>query len=188
MNPAYYLWIKDVLGMGGVLLLWTFIIYWMHRLAHIHHPRNPLWQLHRAHHAIGYLSAPSQSTWPRFGQFLLWLGSWRASLDVIVSMTIPAIVIAIIIPRYGVPLLIFHYFYELFCSEYALDHNPNIQGGITRVFAWGDFHLLHHMTPRNNFCLIITLWDRVFRTAVDPVPGTAARRRKSVLEQKANQL
>ncbi len=186
MNPIYFSWIKDVAGIVGVVLVWTFSIYWLHRLAHIHHPKNPLWHLHRAHHAIHYLGTPRKSFWPSLGQFLFWLGSWRASLDVIVTITIPAIILAVFLPRYGIPLLIFHYFYEVFCSEYALDHNPNIKGRLTRIFAWGDFHLLHHMTPRNNFSLIITFWDRVFGTAVDPSPGTAERRQKSLLAQKAN--
>lgn len=188
MNPVEYSWMKDAAGFIGVILLWTLVMYWIHRLAHIHHPKNPFWQLHRAHHAVAYLSAPSKSTWPRLGQLVFWLGSWRATLDVIVTMTIPAILIAILIPRYGIFLLAFHYIYELFFSEYALDHNPKIKGFITHIFAWGDFHLLHHMTPRKNYSLIITLWDRVFQTAEDPAPGTAERRQKFLLEQKANRL
>jgi sterol desaturase/sphingolipid hydroxylase (fatty acid hydroxylase superfamily) len=174
---------KFAIGFAGVFLLWTGIIYGLHRASHWHHPRNPLWHLHRAHHRHPYLQAESGSAWPRWPQFFLWLGSWRASLDVFVVMTLPAIAIALLWPRYGVPLLVFHYVYEVFCSEYALDHNPKIRGVWTRWFAWGDYHLYHHMKPKRNYSLLITLWDRVFGTAVDPEPGTAAQQQRLHLDR-----
>jgi sterol desaturase/sphingolipid hydroxylase (fatty acid hydroxylase superfamily) len=181
-------WMVFSIGVGGAFLAWTFLVYWMHRLSHIHHARNPLWQLHRAHHMHPYLSQSGASKMPTFGQLFLWLGSWRASLDVFVVMTMPAILIAIISPRFGIPILVFHYVYEIFCSEYALDHNPNVQGRVTRIFAWGDFHLFHHMMPKRNFCLVITLWDRIFLTATDPKPGTAQSRQRQLLQAKVQQL
>jgi len=171
----------DIAWMAAVFLVWTFAIYWLHRISHLTHPYNPLWQVHRAHHKIPYLSEPSGSKFPRIGQFFLWLGSWRASLDVILVMTLPALLIALAIPRYGIPLLVFHYVYELFCSEYALDHNPRIKGDIVKYFAWGDFHLFHHTASKNNFGLVITLWDRVFGTSVDPEPGTAEKRQLQMI-------
>jgi sterol desaturase/sphingolipid hydroxylase (fatty acid hydroxylase superfamily) len=163
-------------------LIWTLVIYCMHRLAHISHRWNPLWQLHRAHHRNPYLSQLPESKWPKFGQWFLWLGNWRASLDVIVSMTLPLLIIAYFAPHVGLPLLVFHYFYELFFSEYGLDHNPNIQGKATRFFAWGEFHLYHHLTPKKNFGLLITLWDRLLGTAVDPAPGTAWTKIRNVMK------
>jgi sterol desaturase/sphingolipid hydroxylase (fatty acid hydroxylase superfamily) len=184
MRFDWQTWLQHGVNMALVLLLWTFAMYWLHRLSHWHHPKNPLWQLHRAHHTIPYLSAPSESPWPKLGQFFLWLGSWRASLDVFVVMTLPAIVIALVTPTYGIPLLLFHYLYEVLCSEYALDHNPRVQGWLTRFFAWGDFHLFHHMSPKHNYALIFTLWDRVFGTAVDPQPGTALKRQERALNAK----
>ena len=174
---------SDLAGVFFAFLLWTFMIYWLHRWAHISHRLNPLWQIHRAHHAIIYLGKQPTVLRPRWYQYFFWLGDWRASIDVIISMTLPAILIACIWPRYGIPLLVFHYFYEVFFSEYVLDHNPRIQGKITQIFAWGDFHLFHHMAPRKNFCLIITLWDRVFGTAEDPHPGTALRRQQVLTKQ-----
>ena len=174
----------DTIWMVSLVLLWTFIAYWLHRLSHISHPNNPLWQIHRAHHKIPYLSEPTGSILPRFGQFFLWLGSWRASLDVIMVMTLPALLIAVAFPRYGIPLLVFHYFYEVFCSEYALDHNPQIKGKVVKYFAWGDFHLFHHVSPKKNFGLIITLWDRVFGTSTDPEPGSAEKRQMQMLDSR----
>jgi sterol desaturase/sphingolipid hydroxylase (fatty acid hydroxylase superfamily) len=177
-------WIEFPIGIGAAFLAWTFLVYWMHRLSHIHHRHNPLWQLHRAHHMIPYLSQPTGSAAPKIGQFFLWLGTWRTSLDVFLVMTMPAVFIAFFLPRFGIPVLVFHYCYEIFCSEYSLDHNPKVQGWLTRIFAWGDFHLFHHMMPKRNFSLIITLWDRVFFTATDPKPGTAQMRQQQLLAAK----
>jgi sterol desaturase/sphingolipid hydroxylase (fatty acid hydroxylase superfamily) len=188
MSNHIVLLLKDLGGFTAAFLLWTFMIYWLHRLSHIRHQKNPLWQLHCAHHATPYLSAPSLSPWPKFAQLFFWLGSWRATLDVLVVMTLPALLIALIAPRYGLMLLAFHYFYEVFCSEYALDHNPRIQGFWTRIFAWGDFHLFHHISTRNNYGLIITLWDRVFGSAVDPIPGTAMERQKKLIGAKLKRI
>ena len=174
-----------LLGILLTFLVWTLCLYVMHRLSHIPHKYNPLWQLHRAHHRIPYLSTPSGSVWPQFGQFFLWLGNWRASLDVIVSMTLPAIALAIAVPKYGVPVLVLHYFYEIFLSEYALDHNPRIQGAVTRYWACGDYHLHHHAHPARNFGLMLTLWDRVFGSAFDPQPGAALARQQKLITARA---
>lgn len=174
--------------MGGLLLtflVWTLVMYWLHRWSHAHHRRNPLWWIHAAHHRIPYLSRPPDSKLPRWPQFLLWLGNWRASLDVLLVMTLPLVIIAFIAPQYGIPLLVFHYFYEIFFSEYLLDHNPRIHGRITHTFAWGDYHLHHHAHPRRNFGLMITLWDRVFGTAEDPPVGAAMRKVEQMLARQA---
>jgi sterol desaturase/sphingolipid hydroxylase (fatty acid hydroxylase superfamily) len=168
-------------GFLATFLVWTLIMYGMHRLSHANHRRNPLWWIHTAHHRIPYLSRPPVSRLPVWPQFVLWLGNWRASLDVLISMTLPLVLIALLVPQYGVPLLVLHYFYEIFCSEYLLDHNPRIRGWITRVFAWGDYHLHHHAHPRRNFGLLITLWDRVFKTAEDPLEGAAMRKVEQML-------
>lgn len=165
--------------LGAAFLLWTLAIYWLHRLSHMRARWNPLWRIHRAHHRHPYLRRYEPAGWPRAGQWFLWLGDWESSLDVIVQMTIPLLVIAWIWPDVGVPLLVFHYLYELFLSESQLDHNPKITGRATRYFAWGDFHLHHHINPKHNYGLMITLWDRVFGSAHDPAPGSAWRRIQS---------
>ncbi len=169
-------WMTYIGRLAGAFLLWTFIIYWMHWLSHRRSSWNPLFKLHRAHHRHPYLRQYEPSLWPKPGQWLFWLGDWQSSLDVIVQMTVPLLVITWFAPDVGVPLLVFHYVYEVFLSESQLDHNPRITGPLTHWFAWGDFHLQHHVHPKQNLCLIITLWDRVFGTAHDPAPGMAWHR------------
>lgn len=170
-------------GLALCFLGWTLVMYWLHRLSHVHHRYNLLWRLHTAHHRIPYLSRPPQSRWPTWPQYFGWLGTWRATLDVLVVMTLPLLLLAIWLPHYGVPLLVFHYLYEVFLSEYMLDHNPRVTGTPTRWFAWGDFHLHHHSHPRRNYGLLITLWDRVFRTADDPPRGAAMAKIAMMLER-----
>lgn len=159
--------IQFVASVFAVFLLWTCIIYWLHRISHIKHVRNPLWIIHRAHHRLPYFSSAPRYA-PSPGQFFFWLGNWKESLDVILVMTIPLILLTIAFPSQGACLLVFHYLYEVFLSESVLDHNPYLKGPWTRFFAWGSFHLVHHVQLQKNFCLMITLWDHVFGSAIRP--------------------
>lgn len=168
--------LRYLLGLTGCFLLWTFVIYWLHRWSHIHHRYNPLWWIHRAHHAEPYLRQDSRPAWPTLGQFLFWLGGMRLSLDVILVMTLPLLIIAWFWPEYGIPLLVFHYLYEVFLSESVLDHNPRVTGPVTRWFAWGDFHLHHHVNLKRNYGLMLCCWDWLFGTSEHPQPGASLER------------
>ncbi|MEM9304566.1 MAG: sterol desaturase family protein [Pseudomonadota bacterium] len=175
---------KFAAGVFGCFLLWTFCMYWLHRWSHIAKPGNLLWKIHVAHHQIPYLSRATPDVRPTPGQFVFWLGGWRESLDVIVVMTLPLVLITLAFPQYGLPLLVFHYFYEVFLSEGLLDHNPRVKGPVTRYFAWGHFHLFHHINLKVNYGLIVTWWDHLFGTARHPAPDRipaviAARQRRS---------
>lgn len=136
-------------------------MYWMHRLAHSKKIKF-LYDVHRAHHAINYFKKPEKFD---FRGFLFYFGSWKASLDVIITMTLPLIFIVMIVGGNSWYLLIFHYFYEAIFSEYILDHNRNLKGFITKIFAWGDFHLTHHRSSKHNYSLLVCLWDYIFKTA-----------------------
>jgi sterol desaturase/sphingolipid hydroxylase (fatty acid hydroxylase superfamily) len=57
-----------------------------------------------------------------------------------------------------------HYVYEVLLSDARFDHNPDLQGPITRVFACGSYHLEHHRDPTRHFGLILTLWDHLLST------------------------
>jgi sterol desaturase/sphingolipid hydroxylase (fatty acid hydroxylase superfamily) len=158
--------LTHIAGFAGTFLLWTLAIYWIHRLSHIHSRRNPLWRVHVAHHQINYLgSLDPIDPLPKYLKYLFWFGSWKTTLDVVMVLTLPLVAIACFVPQYGILLLILHYFYEVFLSEGTLDHNPRIKGPVTKVFAWGHYHLLHHKNLKVNYGLLITLWDVVFGTA-----------------------
>ncbi|MGQ4665510.1 sterol desaturase family protein [Metabacillus halosaccharovorans] len=141
-------------------LIWSLYSYVIHRIAHIPSKKNPLLKIHLVHHRVKY----DDSFLPEWPNFFFWFGSWRASLDVWITLTLPVVIIAIIDPVPGVILLVFHYFYEVFLAGNVVDHNPNIKGKITRYFAIGQYHVRHHEVYRANYGFFITLWDRLFGT------------------------
>ncbi len=150
----------------GLFLLWTLFIYCLHRLAHYRNKFNLLYKIHLYHHKVDYYNEANR----KFHWYYLffYFGGIRETLDVIFMLTLPAVFIYLLFPQYGIYILAFHYLYEVFLSEGALDHNPRIRGPATRFFSWGQYHLIHHKTWKFNYSLIITLWDYVFYTMKKP--------------------
>ncbi len=143
------------------VLAWTALGYGIHRLAHHGAGWNPLARLHCAHHAPRYLSEPRPLRWHHL---LFWFDTREETLDVWFTLTLPALLIAALLPAQGPALLGLHYLYEVLLSDGRFDHNPAITGPITRVLACGTYHLEHHRDPRRHFGLIVTLWDHIFGT------------------------
>lgn len=144
------------------LVAWLGMAYGIHRLAHCPGRWNRFHRWHSVHHAEAYLHASRRF---HVHHLLLCFGSASETLDIWFTLTLPLLLIALLLPQQGALLLLFHYFYEILFSDQGLDHNPRIRGPLTRVFAWGQYHLRHHAEPRRNFGLILTLWDHVFSTA-----------------------
>ena len=147
------------------LLVWLWMAYGIHRLAHCPGAWNRLHRWHRVHHSPGYLEEPRRFRWHHA---LLCFGSVQETLDIWVTLTLPLLLVALWLPQQGAVLLLFHYVYEILFSDQRLDHNPRIRGPLTRVFAWGQYHLRHHADPRRNFGLLLTVWDHVFATVSCP--------------------
>lgn len=151
------------LGMFLLALLgWLGLAYGIHRLAHWPARWNRLQRLHAVHHAPAYFSRARTLRWHHF---LLCFGSPAETLDIWITLTLPALLVCLAFPAQGPLLLVLHYAYEIVCSDQLLDHNPDLVGPITRLFAWGDYHLRHHRNPSRNFGLILTVWDHTFGTA-----------------------
>ena len=144
-----------------IFLLWTLTGYLAHRIAHLQFNYNLFRYFHLAHHTEVY---PKSSNIPSWFNFLWVWEKWRMTGDAMMTETIPALLITYYLPRYGLPILVFHYFYEIFLSDGILDHNENIKGPITKVFAIGEYHLKHHKRINGNYGIYITLWDYVFGT------------------------
>jgi sterol desaturase/sphingolipid hydroxylase (fatty acid hydroxylase superfamily) len=150
-------------------LLWSFCAYSLHRLAHLKSTYNPLFRIHLAHHLTEYGKEDTYAfQWPAWPSYLLWFDDLNSSLDVWITLVLPAAVVSLIIPQTHFSVLGFVYLYEVFLSEHNLDHNPQICGAVTSVLAIGNYHLTHHHYPRYNYGLYLTLWDYVFVT-VRPV-------------------
>lgn len=149
---------------GLVLLLWTFIVYVMHFLAHQKFKHNFLNTFHKVHHQVDYRNGGSAFQW----KFLYWnFGDIRVTLDLLCMITIPLLVLTWFFPSQGIVLLVLHYLDEVFLSEQLLDHNPKIKGNFNKLWVWGDYHLKHHKNPRKNLSFVFTFWDKIFGTAVN---------------------
>lgn len=146
-------------------LLWTLISYALHRLAHTKSRYNPLFKIHLAHHKAEYGKEENYKfKWPGWRSFVLWFDDLKSSLDVWITLILPAVLVSLLFPTTHFAVLIFVYFYEVFLSEHNLDHNPEITGFVTRVLAIGQYHLTHHHYPKYNYGLYLTIWDIVFVT------------------------
>ena len=172
MDPL--LWCSYV---GMIFMAWTFSMYWLHRLSHIHSKYNPLWKIHTSHHKVPYIpfQGKVKMCW---SQLIFWHGTWQATMDIYMVATAPIVILTIAFPSYGWPVLLFHFFYEVFLSGLALDHNIRITGPITRFFAWGNYHLYHHVELNKNYGLVITFWDYVFGSATMPADNFIEERIK----------
>jgi sterol desaturase/sphingolipid hydroxylase (fatty acid hydroxylase superfamily) len=98
------------------------------------------------------------------GYLFFYFGDIRVTVDVLLTITFPLILLTFLFPSQGLVLLAFHYLHEVFLSERLLDHNPKIKGNITHYFAWGSYHLEHHRNPKSNYSAFVTIWDKVFKT------------------------
>ena len=156
----------DFIATSLLFLAWTLLVYAMHRIAHWKIKGNFLRALHLAHHKVDYSNEINRRL--KWYNLFFYFGSLNATLDVIMMLTLPAVMIFLLYPRLGAYILVFHYLYEVFLSEGVLDHNPKINGFVTKYFSWGDYHLEHHKRWNCNYSLMVTVWDRVFRTYRTP--------------------
>ena len=159
----------------GYFLLWGLWSYGMHVFAHspVRRRFNFMKYLHVKHHAYDY----GPGKWPPWHDYLFWFGSWRSSLDVYLTFTLPLVGLALFDPVPGLILLGFHYVYEVFLSRNVLDHNPDITGAVTRWIPIGAYHMRHHADVHCNFSFYLTLWDHVFGTTEARVLGRRQARR-----------
>jgi len=154
-------------------MFWTLWEYSFHRTCHT--PRvfgfkNPLWDLHRFHHSVSLAELThKKNRWPKLHYLLFFFENLQESMEIYLGETIPALIVFFVDPQCGVPLLIFHYIYEIVATDALLEHNPDITNEeIVSTFAVGQFHLEHHRNPLVNFSFTITLWDHVFGTYKKP--------------------
>jgi sterol desaturase/sphingolipid hydroxylase (fatty acid hydroxylase superfamily) len=155
-------------------MLWTLAEYWLHRLMHVSHRLNPLWYVHRLHHAIPLdVLTDAQFSIPKWHYFIWWFDNWHETLEIVIGETIPALLIYALDPECGYYLLIFHYVYELLATDSLLEHNSRISNEtIISNFAVGQFHLEHHRRPHKNFGFTISWWDHLFGTFSLPTGGS----------------
>ena len=136
-----------------IFLFWTFVVYWMHRLAH---ELDFLREYHMDHHAQVTDNTIQGLNWKNA---FLWFDSWNSTVDQWVTEVIPTIVISALTGHWW--LMIFYYIWAAFIQE-AVEHNSKIN--LYPYITSGRWHLVHHDDSTKNYGVFIPLWDLVFDT------------------------
>jgi sterol desaturase/sphingolipid hydroxylase (fatty acid hydroxylase superfamily) len=131
---------------------WTFIIYWVHRIAHIF---PSLIITHRGHHRF---VAGHTITW-HWSNIFLFNDDWTSTIDFWITEVIPTAIFVFITEQWW--LGIGFYLYAAFLQEW-FEHNKHFNG--YPFYTSGKWHLLHHTAPRCNYGIGTPFWDWVFNT------------------------
>lgn len=134
-------------------LVWTFVLYWLHRLAHV----TPiLRQIHNYHHRC-VTQNRHVGKW-HYTNIFLFNDNWPSTIDLWVTEVIPTIILSYIINSWWI--FLFYYLWAAFFQE-SLEHNPHLN---VYPFTSGVWHLVHHRYPKYNFGLFFPIWDIIFQT------------------------
>lgn len=137
------------------MLLLDFLYYVAHLIAHY---VQPLWRLHKIHHADEHVTAFSALLHHPFEQLYM------------------ALFITGIAVMLGVPVLVYIYFGLALAVHSVLSHaDVVLPVSIDRKLRWivvtPDVHRTHHsqnmVEGNSNFGAMFTIWDRLFGTYVD---------------------
>jgi len=141
-----------LLEMIFYFLLWTFLIYWIHRLCH---NVSYLSYFHKFHHKF---VAQHCITW-HWSNLFLFNDDWLSTIDYWITEVLPTIVFVLITQQWW--LGIGFYLYAAFVQEW-LEHNPNFN--FYPFYTSGRWHILHHTAPPCNYGIGTPFWDWVFKT------------------------
>ena len=136
-----------------VFFLWTFTIYWMHRLAHVW---KPLRYFHVDHHKQVTQQTITGLNWKNM---FLWFDSWKSTADQWFTEVLPTIIISAVFDQWW--LFGFYYVWAAFIQE-AIEHNEKIN--LYPFLTSGRWHLIHHRDPAKNYGVFFPIWDIIFGT------------------------
>ena len=136
-----------------IFLLWTFVVYWMHRAAHV----IPFMRrFHMDHHKQVTNQTINGLSWKNA---FLWFDSKESTIDQWLTEVIPTIVISSIAGHWW--LFVAYYIWAAFIQE-AVEHNKKIN--LYPFITSGKWHLIHHDYANKNYGVFVPIWDIVFRT------------------------
>jgi sterol desaturase/sphingolipid hydroxylase (fatty acid hydroxylase superfamily) len=136
-----------------IFLLWTFVVYWMHRAAHV----IPFMRrFHMDHHKQVTNQTINGLSWKNA---FLWFDSKESTIDQWLTEVIPTIVISSITGHWW--LFVAYYIWAAFIQE-AVEHNKKIN--LYPFITSGKWHLIHHDYPNKNYGVFFPVWDIVFGT------------------------
>jgi lathosterol oxidase len=132
-------------------LLWTFMLYWIHRLAHV----IPfLKKYHFDHHKVINLN---EVKW-NWNNFLLYNDTRKSTIDLWLTEVIPTIIFSLVTGQWWIS--VFYYLWAALIQE-RIEHDKSFN---LPVLTSGKWHLMHHRYGEYNFGLFSSIWDRLFRT------------------------
>lgn len=139
-------------------LIWTLILYWLHRAIHI---TPVLKKYHDTHHAYinRIIKNGGTTTW-HWSNLFLFNDNIPSTIDLWITEVIPTILFSAITGQWW--LFLFYYIWAAFIQE-SIEHNPKIN--LTFLLS-GHRHLNHHKNPKQNFGLFFPVWDRLFGTYI----------------------
>lgn len=131
-------------------LLWTFMLYWLHRLLHTSIVLSK-WHLHHHRYAI------THTTKWHWNNLLLFNDDWPSTKDLWTTEVIPTLIFSWITGQWWIS--VFYYIWAAFIQE-TVEHNANIN---LPILTSGQWHLMHHRF-KCNYGLFTPIWDIVFKT------------------------
>jgi len=132
--------------------LWTFVLYWVHRIAH----KTPyVKEWHWDHHS--YIIRNGSPGW-QWNNLFLFNDTWTSTLDLYVTEVIPTLLFSLITGQWWIS--VFYYVWAAFFQE-RFEHNDKIDIPLASTGKW---HLIHHRQPNKNYGLFFPIWDIVFKT------------------------
>ena len=139
-------------------LIWTFFIYWLHRIVHVTEWTN---YYHSDHHRYitenwnNELENPTGWNWT---DVFLIEDTWKSTVDLWLTEVIPTILYSSITGQWWI--LVMYWLWSSMIDE-VIEHNPKFN---VPFIAAGKWHLSHHIRDSVNFGLHTPLWDVIFRT------------------------
>jgi sterol desaturase/sphingolipid hydroxylase (fatty acid hydroxylase superfamily) len=133
-------------------LLWTFVLYWIHRIGH----KTPyIKEWHWNHH--NYIVRHGSQGW-HWNNLFLFNDTWTSTLDLYVTEVIPTLLFSWVTGQWWIS--VFYYVWAAFFQE-NLEHNKNVDAP---MFTSGKWHLMHHRQSNKNYGLFFPIWDILFGT------------------------
>lgn len=134
-------------------LLWTLLIYFMHRLAHV---LPGMTYFHQDHHLQTDLKTNNGWHW---SNIFLYNDTWKSTVDLWLTEVIPTLIFCYIFDVWW--LMVFYYLWSALVQE-AVEHNLKIN--LYPFLTSGRWHMIHHKYANKNYGIFFPIWDIIFRT------------------------
>lgn len=135
-------------------LSWTFLLYWIHRIAHNLHWAK---KYHLDHHKFINRNQSHKSRW-EFNNLFLFNDSIKSTVDLWITEVIPTLIFCWITGTWWI--FWFYYFWAALFQE-ILEHRKDLDLPLITPGRW---HLQHHKNYKINFGLFFPIWDVIFQT------------------------